>query len=47
VIPAGTAGANIALESSTDLVHWTPARPGAYTNLQAHMFFRIRADRLP
>lgn len=47
VVPAGTAGANIILESSTDLVQWTTAAPGAYTNLQSNMFFRIRADRLP
>lgn len=47
VVPAGTGGANIALESSADLIHWTNAAPGAYTNLQTHLFFRIRADRLP
>ena len=47
VVPAGTAGANIILESSIDLVQWTTAPPGAYTNLQSNMFFRIRADRLP
>lgn len=47
VVPAGTAGANIILESSTDLVQWRTAAPGAYTNLQSNMFFRIRADRLP
>lgn len=47
VVPADTGGANISLEVSTNLVHWTTATPGAYTNLQSHMFFRIRAERLP
>jgi len=47
LIPAGTGGANIALESSTDLIHWTNAAPGPYTNLNTHLFFRIRADRIP
>lgn len=48
VIPADTAGANIILEKSTDLSNWTAASPGVYTNAApAHLFFRIRAERLP
>ena len=47
VVPAGTGGANIVLEGSTDLIHWSNSAPGAYTNLDTHMFFRIRADRIP
>ncbi len=47
VIPADTNGANIILEQSTDFVNWTPADPGVFTNLTGHLFFRIRAERLP
>jgi hypothetical protein len=47
VIPAGVGGANILLERSTDLIHWTSATPGVYTNQESHLFFRIRAERLP
>jgi hypothetical protein len=47
VIPAGVGGANIILERSTDLIHWTASTPGAYTNQESHLFFRIRAERLP
>lgn len=47
VIPADTGGANVIMESSTDLVHWDAAQPGQYTNLTSHLFFRIRAERLP
>ncbi len=47
VLPAGPGGANIALEASHDLIHWTNAPPGIYTNPPANLFFRIRADRLP
>jgi hypothetical protein len=46
-VRTGTGGANIILERSTDLIHWTAAAPGAYTNQESHLFFRIRADRLP
>jgi hypothetical protein len=47
IIPADTGGANIIMEGSTDLIHWTNAVPGVYTNLTGHMFFRIRAERIP
>jgi hypothetical protein len=48
VVPADSSGANIVLESSTDLVRWTNALPGLYTNTSiGHQFFRLRADRLP
>jgi len=30
IVPAGT-GANIVMESSTDLMNWSPAAPGSYT----------------
>ncbi|MCI0744046.1 MAG: hypothetical protein L0Y58_01455 [Verrucomicrobia subdivision 3 bacterium] len=46
-IPAGTGGAQVTLESSTDLVNWASATNGVYTNLTTARFFRIRADRLP
>jgi hypothetical protein len=46
VVPEGS-GANIILESSTNLVNWSPAPPGLYTNKTSNLFFRIRADRLP
>lgn len=46
IIPADTPGANIILESSTNLIHWTTATPGPYTNVPAHTFFRLRAERL-
>lgn len=44
VLPQGD-GANIILESSTNLVHWSPAPVGSYTNKTANLFFRIRAER--
>jgi hypothetical protein len=46
VIPQGQ-GANIALECSTNLIDWTSASPGLYTNVAAAKFFRIRAERAP
>lgn len=46
VVPQGS-GANIVLESSTNLVNWSPAPPGPYTNQTANTFFRIRAERSP
>lgn len=46
IVPAGT-GANIILESSTDLINWITAPPGAYTNRTSNLFFRIRAQRIP
>ncbi len=46
MIPADTKGAEIVMESSTDLLNWTEAEPGVYTNTTAHMLFRIRAERI-
>ena len=47
IIPQGTLGANIIMEQSSDLVHWTNSVPGLYTNTAiSHLFFRLRADRL-
>jgi hypothetical protein len=46
VVPQGSA-ANVILESSTNLVNWSLAPPGLYTNQVVNMFFRIRAERLP
>lgn len=47
VVPAGSGGAQIRLESSTDLVTWVDAAQGTYTNLSSQRFFRIRAERIP
>ena len=46
IVPEGS-GANIVLESSTNLINWTAATPGLYTNRTGNLFFRIRADRVP
>lgn len=46
VVPGGPGGATVTLESSTNLVHWTPAASGAYTNLPGVKFFRIKMDRI-
>lgn len=45
-IPPGLGGATVTLECSTDLVNWTTATNGIYTNLPAAKFFRIKADRI-
>lgn len=47
IVPGDSNGANVILESSTDLVNWSSASPGAYTNRTNNLFFRIRAERLP
>lgn len=47
IIPADTNGANIIMEASPDLIHWTNAPPGFYTNNVGNMFFRLRAERIP
>jgi hypothetical protein len=47
VIPADSKGAAVILESSTDLISWSSASPGVFTNLTANLFFRLRAERLP
>ncbi len=47
IVPQGTPGANIVMEASGDLVHWTNAPPSLYTNTEpSHLFFRLRAERL-
>jgi hypothetical protein len=43
----GTGGAEITLQCSTNLVNWSPALNGVYTNLDQAKFFRIKADRMP
>ena len=45
VIPEG-GGANIALECSTNLIDWTSATLGVYTNQPSNKFFRLKAERL-
>ena len=47
IIPADTKGANIVMESSPDLIHWTNVPPGFYTNQTGNLFFRLRAERIP
>jgi hypothetical protein len=48
VVPADSGGpVNIILESSTDLITWTPALPGAYGTSTEKRFFRVRAERTP
>lgn len=45
IIPQDT-GANVVLESSTNLIQWSSAMPGLYTNRTSNLFFRIRAERI-
>jgi len=46
VIPADSGGpVNIILESSTDLITWTPALAGTYGTSTTNRFFRVRAQR--
>lgn len=46
VIPADAGGpVSIVMESSTDLITWTPATPGTYGTSTQKRFFRIRAER--
>lgn len=47
IVPGDSNGANVIMESSTDLVNWSTAMPGTYTNRTNNLFFRIRAERLP
>ena len=47
IIPGDSRGANIIMEASPDLVHWTNSVPGLYMNTTGNMFFRIRAERVP
>ncbi len=44
VIPSDATGpVNVILESSADLVTWTPALPGSYGSTEPKRFFRVRA----
>jgi hypothetical protein len=43
----GPGGAAISLETSTNLLNWTSATNGVYTNLNDATFFRIRAAKVP
>ena len=46
VVPADAGGpVNVVLESSTDLITWTPALPGSYGTSTQKRFFRVRAER--
>lgn len=47
IVPGDSNGANVIMESSTDLVNWSAAVPGPYTNRTNNLFFRIRAERVP
>lgn len=47
IVLPGTGGGNITMECSTNLIQWTPASNGVYTNLSEARFFRIRLDRIP
>jgi hypothetical protein len=48
VIPSDSNGpVNIILESSSDLLNWTPANPGIYGTSTTKRFFRVRAERNP
>lgn len=48
VIPTdATGGVEVILESSADMVKWTPALPGTYGNTSANRFFRVRAVQKP
>lgn len=46
VIPAGTTGATITLECSTNLIDWVIATNGFYSATNTSTFFRIRAERV-
>ena len=43
---ADTRAPNILPEASTDLLTWTNAAPGLCSDLNANMFFRMRAERM-
>ena len=46
VIPNdGGSPVTVILESSVDLVNWTPALPGTYGTTTSNRFFRVRAQR--
>ena len=35
----------VVMESSSDLIYWTPAAPGSYAGTEPKRFFRVRIDR--
>ncbi len=43
----GTGGAQVTLQSSTNLLNWDTATNGTYSSPPAATFFRIKADRIP
>ena len=46
VIPADSGGpVEVILESSVDLINWTPTLPGVYGTSTQKRFFRVRAQR--
>lgn len=45
-LEAGTTW-NVILESSSDLVNWTPANPGEYSGTEPKRFFRTRMVKKP
>lgn len=47
IIPDGTPGATVTLETSTNLLTWTTATNGFYTGTNGAKFFRINAQRTP
>jgi hypothetical protein len=38
---------DVVLESSTDLVNWSPANPGSYSGSAPQLFFRVRVVKKP
>lgn len=46
IIPAGTHGATVTLETSTNLLNWTTATNGFYSGTNTSQFFRINAQRV-
>jgi hypothetical protein len=47
ILPPGTNQVIVALESSTNLVHWSECTNGIYGSPDAAQFFRIRMATLP
>lgn len=46
IVLPGPGGADVQMECSTDLVHWTVAAPGVYTNQPAAKFFRVTLKKI-
>ncbi len=47
IVSPGPGGANVTLQCSTNLVDWSSATNGVYTNEPVAKFFRIRLDKIP